>query len=103
RRRHTRFSSDWSSDVCSSDLIGTRATGAGLVRGTPGYMAPEASQGRPRAASDQFALAVVIREALTGRHPFAADAEPTVRTPDGEIGRASCRVRGKWPGHGATV
>ncbi|HLT39809.1 MAG TPA: serine/threonine-protein kinase [Enhygromyxa sp.] len=66
-----------------ADAIGTRATGAGLVRGTPGYMAPEASQGRPRAASDQFALAVVIREALTGRHPFAADAEPTVRTPDG--------------------
>src|SRR5690606_40381001 len=23
RRRHTRFSRDWSSDVCSSDLIGT--------------------------------------------------------------------------------
>src|SRR5690606_6291301 len=25
RRRHTRFSRDWSSDVCSSDLIRTRA------------------------------------------------------------------------------
>src|SRR5690606_40285909 len=24
RRRHTRFSRDWSSDVCSSDLSGTR-------------------------------------------------------------------------------
>src|SRR5690606_39321635 len=24
RRRHTRFSRDWSSDVCSSDLISTR-------------------------------------------------------------------------------
>src|SRR5690606_41067808 len=24
RRRHTRFSRDWSSDVCSSDLIETR-------------------------------------------------------------------------------
>src|SRR5690606_40655899 len=23
RRRHTRFSRDWSSDVCSSDLIGS--------------------------------------------------------------------------------
>src|SRR5690606_24028798 len=23
RRRHTRFSRDWSSDVCSSDLLGT--------------------------------------------------------------------------------
>src|SRR5690606_39477228 len=25
RRRHTRFSRDWSSDVCSSDLVGGRA------------------------------------------------------------------------------
>src|SRR5690606_40359641 len=24
RRRHTRFSRDWSSDVCSSDLVGGR-------------------------------------------------------------------------------
>src|SRR5207302_7712518 len=24
RRRHTRFSRDWSSDVCSSDLSGTK-------------------------------------------------------------------------------
>src|SRR2546430_14593156 len=26
RRRHTRFDCDWSSDVCSSDLIGTGPT-----------------------------------------------------------------------------
>src|SRR5690606_10009584 len=29
RRRHTRFSRDWSSDVCSSDLPGTAAHVAG--------------------------------------------------------------------------
>src|SRR5690606_40786210 len=37
RRRHTRFSRDWSSDVCSSDLIGLQARGlfgAGLLRGS---------------------------------------------------------------------
>src|SRR5207302_3176638 len=27
RRRHTRFSRDWSSDVCSSDLMGDEALG----------------------------------------------------------------------------
>lgn len=70
----------WNEDA---DAIGTRATGTGLVRGTPGYMAPEASQGRPRAASDQFALAVVIREALTGLHPFATDSTPTLAVPRG--------------------
>ena len=57
-------------DASSRDELGTRATSTGLIRGTPGYMAPEISQGLPRAASDQFAFAVVVREALTGRHPF---------------------------------
>src|SRR5207302_5085853 len=32
RRRHTRFSRDWSSDVCSSDLLGChRAKGVGMT------------------------------------------------------------------------
>src|SRR5690606_40980277 len=30
RRRHTRFSRDWSSDVCSSDLDGFDENGLGL-------------------------------------------------------------------------
>ena len=38
--------------------------------GTPGYMAPEQSQGRPRPASDQYALAVVAYEWFTGQRPF---------------------------------
>src|SRR5690606_40412170 len=31
RRRHTRFSRDWSSDVCSSDLNSTSETKAGKL------------------------------------------------------------------------
>src|SRR5699024_12388130 len=30
RRRHTRSKRDWSSDVCSSDIVGTRGLFAGL-------------------------------------------------------------------------
>src|SRR5690606_41078643 len=33
RRRHTRFSRDWSSDVCSSDLINTNASTVMVERG----------------------------------------------------------------------
>src|SRR2546426_5847527 len=33
RRRHTRLQGDWSSDVCSSDLIGVEAAGRGLESG----------------------------------------------------------------------
>src|SRR6266487_3588914 len=40
------------------------------VAGTAVYMAPEQFQGKPRPASDQYALGVVIYEWLCGVHPF---------------------------------
>src|SRR5690606_39629351 len=36
RRRHTRFSRDWSSDVCSSDLVVVFAATKLLIRSIPG-------------------------------------------------------------------
>src|SRR6266496_6708726 len=38
--------------------------------GTLPYMAPEQIEGHPRAASDQYALGVVVYEWLCGQHPF---------------------------------
>ncbi len=38
--------------------------------GTPPYMAPEQIQGRPRPASDQYALGIVVYEWLSGSPPF---------------------------------
>ena len=40
------------------------------VIGTASYMAPEQLQGKPTAASDQYALGVVVYEWLCGRCPF---------------------------------
>jgi len=40
------------------------------VIGTMSYMAPEQMQGKARPASDQYALAVVVYEWLTGDKPF---------------------------------
>ena len=39
--------------------------------GTIAYMAPEQIQGKPRRASDQYSLAVVVYEWLTGSVPFS--------------------------------
>ncbi len=38
--------------------------------GTPAYMAPEQIQGHPRAASDQYALGIMVYEWLCGQAPF---------------------------------
>src|SRR5690606_41034835 len=54
RRRHTRFSRDWSSDVCSSDLACHRPRGGGCGwrprrRGLP----PRKDPPRPRNRSEE--------------------------------------------------
>lgn len=47
-------------------------TQAGLVMGTPPYMAPEAHGGEYDGRGDQFSLCVALFEALYRRRPFAA-------------------------------
>jgi hypothetical protein len=47
------------------------------IRGTPTYMAPEQWQGKPVPASDQYALAVMAYELLTG-HPLFRGVPGTV-------------------------
>ena len=42
--------------------------------GTLAYMAPEQIQGKPRIASDQYALGIVVYEWLNGRPPFTGTA-----------------------------
>ena len=48
----------------------TRSQSTQNVAGTATYIAPEQFQGRPRAASDQYALAVLAYEWLCGDCPF---------------------------------
>jgi serine/threonine-protein kinase len=65
-----------------------RDAGSGLthtttIMGTPYYMSPEQAQGHARetdARADQFALAAIVYEMLTGRRAFSSD-DPTTEDP----------------------
>lgn len=53
----------------------TVASSSRTIRGTPTSMAPEQWSGAPVFASDQYALAVMTYEMLTGRPPFTGSME----------------------------
>src|SRR5690606_40326147 len=96
RRRHTRFSRDWSSDVCSSDLHRQRVVrtqplqklqvGYGSGRTETGAVARGEAPTKP---SQQLAVGI------TGLLHHPPGAEQTVNQ---EIGRASCRERERRQG-----
>ncbi len=50
-----------------------RLTSAGMVIGSPAYMAPEQIDGKPEARSDLYSLGVVLYRLLAGRLPFDHD------------------------------
>jgi serine/threonine-protein kinase len=57
----------------------TRLTQSGVVVGTPEYMSPEQAQGkRVDACSDQYSLAVIAYELLSGHPPFEAESTPAL-------------------------
>ncbi len=58
---------------------GSDLTGTGMLVGTFSYMAPEYIQGgQASAASDLFAVGVILYEALAGRRAFEGDSGATV-------------------------
>ena len=66
--------------LADASMSGSSASGGML--GTPAYMAPEIWRGKPPAspASDQYALACVFYEMLTGETLFTGDSPPEVMT-----------------------
>ena len=77
---------------------GATVTVAERLVGTPLYLAPEALAGvTPQPSFDLWGLALVLYEALAGRHPFAAEDSATVlaavesaRVPDVRDYRPNC-------------
>src|SRR5690606_41016358 len=95
--RHTRFSRDWSSDVCSSDLTDKSALAAGAkaARGAH-WVKPEliaevsfaewTASGHVRQATFRGLRADKPAKSIERERPVSARAE---------IGRASCRESGQ--------
>lgn len=55
--------------VRNQTLITTTATNLTVAVGTPGYMASEQSQGKPRPSSDLYSLGIIGVQAVTGMFP----------------------------------
>lgn len=66
-------------DFGVAKFVSQQMTQAGSMMGTPNYMAPEQIEGNQvTGQTDQFALAAVAYEILTGERPFVADYIPTL-------------------------
>src|ERR1700733_6575367 len=66
-------------DFGVAKIVSQQMTQAGTMMGTPSYMSPEQVQGAAiTGRADQFSLAVVTYEALTGEKPFVAEYLPTL-------------------------
>src|SRR5690606_40585243 len=86
-RRHTSFSRDWSSDVCSSDLTRPGTTGS---QQTSGHLAR-----RQTSPALGLALSVLAEAAVLGSWRFVCSLfGALLLVLLAEIGRASCRERG---------
>src|SRR5437763_7938567 len=84
RRRHTRYIGDWSSDVCSSDLLWETRPAVRFLRACGGIAKARRSERRVSADSTKGAYETNRRSSLPQVRPAGLE----------QIGRASCRDRG---------
>src|SRR5206468_9522656 len=95
RRRHTRSDRDWSSDVCSSDLVTVKVTdddggvGTDTLTVAVANVAPVVTPPDVDAPANQGATEGSV-------HTFTIGSFTDAGIND-EIGRASCRERGEIP------
>src|SRR5690606_39438413 len=91
RRRHTRFSRDWSSDVCSSDLAGVAASFT-----VNAFMPNPVALGLALVIGGAvIAPALTLENSLVGRiAPASMLNEAYTWVVTVKVGRASCRETG---------
>src|SRR5690606_40256539 len=93
RRRHTRFSRDWSSDVCSSDLLAEM--GGVLVTVETGLVGGHFEQHPARRAEIDRPEIIAVdhrRHLITGIHQRLAHLKLLFRSEERRVGK-ECRSR----------
>jgi serine/threonine protein kinase len=66
-------------DFGVAKVVSHEITQSGVMIGTPNYMSPEQIQGlNVDGRSDQFSLAVIVQELLTGKKPFTGENLPAL-------------------------
>src|SRR5690606_41101789 len=102
RRRHTRFPRDWSSDVCSSDLVGKSEY---LVDWKTKYLFPamgmipiDRSGGSKSQAALDAAEAVLRRGELFGIYPEGTSSRDGARSEERSVGKAGAAGGGAEEG-----
>src|SRR5690606_39419927 len=93
--RHTRFSRDWSSDVCSSDLVDGEVY---LGPGRADLLEAIAARGSISAAGKSMGMSYkrawdLVQALNTGFGAPLVETERGGAGQGGEIGRAACRER----------
>src|SRR5690348_17468972 len=96
RRRHTMWTGDWSSDVCSSDLL--RLLSDGNTLGEAFLFLAAAPLGFLAGAVVGALLTVRVLSRLRERPASVAGRREQKRMRLGQIGRASCRKEGRSRG-----
>src|SRR4051812_49720677 len=93
RRRHTRLTCDWSSDVWSSDLACKgRVDASEQIILLKGLAQVTKNAGRSRALANAV---VRVRRDQDGWNAFSGHRQALIKLEPSQIGRASCRERGE--------
>ena len=88
----------WAAPIEDSPTLTVATTGAGMILGTPGYMAPEQARGRiVDKRADIWAFGVILYEMLTGTQVFEGDTVTdilaSVVRQDPDLSRVPAKVR----------